>query len=508
MNDTTPYDVLVIGGGINGAGIARDAAGRGYRVLLAEQGDLAGATSSASSKLIHGGLRYLEHYEFRLVREALAEREALLAIAGHIAYPLRFIIPHAPEMRPVWLIRLGLLLYDNLARRRRIPGSSWLDLASAPAGAPLKSDFRNGFAYWDCWVDDARLVVLNARSAADLGAEIATRTQVVAARPASDGGWLVDLETTTGARRQVKARALVNAAGPWVDRVMEHAIVPHVADAATAPRTHVTLVKGSHLVVPRLPGAEDAYLLQSPEGRVIFVLPFEERFSLIGTTDMAYSGDPAQAEISAEETGYLLDLVGRFFKAAPTAADIVWTFSGVRPLLGADGSESLSKVTRDYRLELSEPAAHAPMLAVYGGKITTYRKLAEAAMARLAPKLGGDRGAWTATRPLPGGDLPEGGLPAIVDDLARDRPGIPRDYLRALAHRHGTLSRTIIGDATRVDDLGAAFGGGLFAREVDYLRRNEWARAPDDVMWRRTKAGLHMTKAERAAAYDALAALL
>jgi len=495
------YDLVVVGGGINGVGIAEDAAGRGLSVLLAEMADLGGATSSRSSKLIHGGLRYLEHFEFRLVREALQEREILLAKAPHIVWPQRFVLPQAAGGRSGLLLRTGLFLYDHLGKRRRIPASSALDLNRDPAGWPLRPELTRGFAYWDCRVDDARLVVLNARAAADKGAVIETRTRVESII-AVDGVWRVTLKGRDGAR-EVRARALVNAAGPWVQSV---------ADAVDARYAHarepLRLVKGSHVVVPRIEGAEDAYLCQSPDGRVVFAIPFEERFTLIGTTDIPYSGDPAAAAISPEEEDYLLDLTRSFFSRPPTRGDIVWSYAGVRPLYDDKATDDASSVTREYRFELSAQDGVPPLLTVLGGKLTTYRRLAEAALLKLAPHLPPMKPAWTASAPLPGGDLGEGGLKGFIVRLCAKRPGFDPAFLGRLARRYGTLTDEVLEKARNVADLGASLGGGLSEREVNYLVAQEWAREPDDVLWRRTKCGLHMTADERLAAADRIAKLL
>jgi glycerol-3-phosphate dehydrogenase len=494
------YDLAIVGGGINGAGIAADAAGRGLHVLLAEMGDLAGATSSQSSKLIHGGLRYLEHYEFRLVREALAEREVLLAKAPHIIWPLRFVLPHVTGMRPQALIRAGLALYDHLAERRAIPASSALDLTRDPAGRALKPELTHGFAYWDCWVDDARLVVLNARAAADHGATLLTRTKVTEIA-AADGLWHVSLVSGDWSR-VVRARAVVNAAGPWAGDVARQASAG--APAADVPK--LKLVKGSHIVVPRIPGAEDAYLLQNGDNRVVFALPFEQDFTLIGTTDVPYSGDPRDAVISPEEEDYLLELAGRFF-AKPLERDaIVWRYAGVRPLLD-DGSADPSAVSRDYHLQLLEPPGLPPLVNVIGGKITTYRRLAEAVLAKLEPRLSMGP-PWTAAAPLPGGDVGDAGIGGYLLDLARRRPGLSMPCLARLTRLYGTRTDVLLGSAREAADLGTDLGAGLTEREVGYLREREWAQTPDDVLWRRTKAGLHMTDEQRAQAAEQIARLL
>ncbi len=495
------YDLVVVGGGINGVGIAEDAAGRGLSVLLAEMGDLAGATSSHSSKLIHGGLRYLETWEFRLVREALLEREVLLAKAPHIVWPQRFVLPQIPGGRPGFMLRAGLFLYDHLGRRRHIPGSAALDLNRDPAGLPLRAELTRGFSYWDCRVDDARLVVLNARAAADKGAQIRTRTRVAGA-VIDNGEWRVTLSNGSGSQ-EVRGRALVNAAGPWV-----MAVADFVDAGGRSVREPMRLVKGSHIVVPRIKGAEDAYLCQSADGRVVFAIPYEERFTLIGTTDVPYSGDPAMVSISREEEDYLLDLARRFFSGPPSRGDIVWSFAGVRPLYDDDAAADASTVTRDYRFELSAEPGRPPLLTVLGGKLTTYRRLAEAALAKLAPHLPPMRPPWTAGAVLPGGDLGADGLPGFVSRLCSARPGFDPGYLGGLARRYGSLVDEVLGEARNVSDLGAGLGGGLTEREVRYLVEREWARAPEDVLWRRTKCGLHMSEAERAAAAAKIAALI
>jgi glycerol-3-phosphate dehydrogenase len=502
------YDLVVVGGGINGAGIAADAAGRGLSVLLAEMGDLGGATSSHSSKLIHGGLRYLEQFEFRLVREALIEREVLLAKAPHIIWPQRFVVPRVKGGRSGLLLRAGLLLYDHLGTRRQtarqIPKSAALDLNRDPAGWPLRAELDCGFSYWDCCVDDARLVALNARAAVDKGAAIATRTRVN--RVIADGNeWRVALAGSDGTR-EVRARAVVNAAGPWVQGVAD------VVDAASArPRTQVRLVKGSHVVVPRIRGAEDAYLCQAPDGRVVFAIPYEQRFTLIGTTDVPYTGDPAAVAIAPEEEEYLLGVARSFFASPPSRADIVWSFAGVRPLYD-DAATDPSEVTRDYRFELGAGDGAPPLLTVLGGKLTTYRRLAEAALAELAPHLrvrGVVMGpAWTAAAPLPGGDVGEGGFKGLLARLARERPGFEPAFLAVLARRYGTLVDEVLEGARSMADLGSDLGGGLTEREVSYLGDREWARTPEDVLWRRTKCGLRMTAEQRLAAADRIAALL
>ncbi len=506
MRPPDAYDLAIIGGGVNGCGIAADAAGRGLTVLLAEMGDLGGATSSASSKLVHGGLRYLEHYAFRLVREALGEREVLLAKAPHIIWPLRFVLPHVPGQRPRWMLRAGLFLYDHLHRRKAVPGSAALDLASDPSGRPLKPELTRGFAYWDCWVDDARLVILNAQAAAECSAEILPRHEVTHAR--ADGA-LWRLTIRAGAQeREVRARALVNAAGPWVNHV------GHLIAGTVAPR--LRLVKGSHIVVPRIAGADDAYLMQSSDGRVVFALPYEEHFTIIGTTDIPYHGDPRTVAIDEAEITYLIDLANRFFRTALNRQHVVWTYAGVRPLYD-DQSANPSAVTRDYHLDLQASSGAPPLLTVMGGKVTTYRRLAEEALEQLEPHLAGIGPAWTAGAPLPGGDLDETGhlvadpvaaFERFVARLGEQHPGFDRAFLRRLARRHGARVPAVIGDARNLAGMGHMFGPSVTEREVVYLKEREWAMSAEDILWRRTKAGLHLGADERARVTDAIAALL
>ena len=491
------FDLLIIGGGINGTGIACDAAGRGLRVALCEQGDLAQATSSASSKLIHGGLRYLEQYEFRLVREALKEREILLHKAPHIVRPLRFILPHDNGQRPRWLIRAGLFLYDRLAGRQRLAPSSAIDLRSDPTGQPLRPSLANGFAYSDCWVDDARLVVLNAVAAAEQGTQIMTRTRVTGARRV-DGVWEARIETG-GATRSVRARILINAAGPWVVDMLQRLVGAGPATPSTPRR--VRLVKGSHLVVPKLYQGHHAYILQNDDGRVVFALPFERAFSLIGTTDVPVDGDPADARIDADEATYICDAVNRYFTAPIGPQDAIWSYAGVRALFDDDAADP-SAVTRDYVLDLDAGKNRAPLLSVFGGKITTYRRLAEQALAKLRPFLSGIGQPWTRFAPLPGGDFPDGDFARLVGELSRAYAGFDRAWLELLARRHGSRSDRVLGDAKGPSDLGRHYGGGLYAREVDHLVNHEWAVSVDDILWRRTKCALHMTDAERVAFAD------
>lgn len=477
------YDLLVVGGGINGTGIARDAAGRGLRVLLCEERDLAAATSSASTKLIHGGLRYLEHWAFRLVRESLAEREVLLKAAPHLVRPLRFVLPLARDVRPAWLIGLGLFLYDRLGGRRTLPASRRVQLAGEPPQLLTDACGGAGFEYSDCWVDDSRLVILNALDAVRCGAEILTRTRCRAARR-QEGHWSAELEPAGGAARQVRARVLVNAAGPWVNRFL--------VDALARPgEAHARLVKGSHLVVPRLHDGEKAYLLQNDDGRVVFVIPYEDRFSLIGTTELEHPSDPAVETITREEIDYLCRAVGRYFRPPPHPGAIVWSFSGLRPLFD-DARTSASAVARDYRLVLDAPAGEAPLLTVYGGKITTYRRLAEEALTRLGGHWDRMGPAWTKDAVLPGGDL-EGMTPeAFAAQLMRQAPWLPPGLARRYAGSYGSRAAFMLDGATGLEDLGQHQGDGLYEAEVRYLRDYEWARTARDILWRRSKLGLHV----------------
>jgi len=476
------FDLLVVGGGINGAGIARDAAGRGLSVLLVEKEDLASHTSSASTKLIHGGLRYLEYGEFRLVREALIERERLWGMAPHIIWPLRFVLPQTQSPRPAWMVRLGLFLYDHLGGRKKLPGTDTIDLARTPFGRGLKTVRGKAFVYSDCWVEDSRLVVLNAMDAAEKGAQIRTRTTLLGAR--RDGAEWVATIADEGGERTVRARALVNAAGPWVADVLGR--VPDVvADRG------LRLVKGSHLVVPRLYPGEHAFMLQNPDRRIVFMVPYEDKYTLIGTTDEVWEGAPGKAQISAAETRYLLDTAARYFADPPSEKDVVWSYAGIRPLYD-DKAGNASAVTRDYVLDLDGEEGCAPMLSIFGGKITTYRKLAEHAMAELARFFPDAGQAWTAGAVLPGGDLPDGDFDRFVAGLQHARPGMPADLLRRLARAYGTRVHALLGNAMTPFDLGSDLGGGLTLREVEYLRAHEWASTAEDILYRRSKLGLHV----------------
>jgi glycerol-3-phosphate dehydrogenase len=481
------YDLLVVGGGINGAGIARDAAGRGLSVLLVEQDDLAAHTSSASTKLIHGGLRYLEYKEFGLVRKALQERETLLRAAAHIIRPLRFVMPHVPNLRPAWLIRAGLFLYDHLARRELLPGSRGIVMRNHPAGAPLVESIKRGFVYSDGWVDDARLVVLNALDASERGATVATRTKLVKA-VRSGGEWHAELQRADGARFAVRARALANATGPWVGQLLRDAL-----GGRGAHRT-VRLVKGSHIVTRRLFEHDHAYIFQNPDKRIIFAIPYEREFTLIGTTDVEYLGDPAKVTIAEDETRYLCESINRYFNRKISPADVCWSYSGVRPLLEEESADSPSAVTRDYRLELDAGAsgAEAPLLSVFGGKITTFRKLSEEAVDLLAGTLGHRSSAWTAQAPLPGGDIANAQFEPFAMRFAGEHPWLPAELARRYADAYGTRAERVVGEARSIAELGTELAPGLFERELVYLRDTEWARCADDVLWRRSKLGLHL----------------
>jgi glycerol-3-phosphate dehydrogenase len=484
MTETpTPlYDVAVIGGGINGCGIARDAAGRGAKVLLLEAGDLAEGTSSASSKLIHGGLRYLEHYEFGLVRESLSERETLWAIAPHIIWPMRFVLPHVRGLRPRWLLRLGLFLYDHIGGRKRLAATETVKLRGHPAGAPLKDEFVNGFVYSDCWADDARLVVLNARDAANRGAEIRTRCRVTGFGRKGDV-WRIHAGGET-----FRARSIANAAGPGVLKVLEAGQVPD--------GKKMRLVRGSHIVTAKLFDHHFSYFFQLPDGRIFFAIPYEEDFTLIGTTDADHHGPLDHVTASAEEIAYLCEGANRFFERQITPADVVWSYAGVRPLID-DGSGRPEAATRGYRLELSDDNEGAPLLNVFGGKLTTYRHLAQEAVDRLADRLPLQAGSgWTAELPLPGGDFAIGTVNAVIADIAARYPFLESQTVRRMAHAYGKTAFEILGDATSLADCGHHFGHGLTQREVEHLTTLEWAQTADDILWRRTKLGLRYSPAE------------
>jgi glycerol-3-phosphate dehydrogenase len=481
------FDIVVIGGGVNGCGIARDAAGRGFSVLLAEKGDLAGGTSSASTKLIHGGLRYLEFYEFALVREALKEREVLWAMAPHIIWPLRFVLPESHDSRPAWLLRLGLFLYDHIGGRKRLPPTRTLDLRTDIAGPALKPAMTKGFEYSDCRVMDARLVVLNARDAAARGAKILTHTEVVTLAR-QDGDFFVTLKDgLSGEAKDVRARLVVNAAGPWIDHVLNRV-------AGEMPRHHVRLVQGSHIVVRQLYKHDRCYIFQNRDGRVIFAIPYENDFTLIGTTDRDYQGDPASVTISEEEKDYLCAVASEYFRLPVTRDQIVWCYSGVRPLFD-DGASKAQETTREYVLKLDGDAKTGALLNVFGGKITTYRHLAEGALSRIESVLGKRGPAWTKGSSLPGGGFAVDGFEALVTSLRTRAMKIPPVTIRRLARAYGTEARDILADG----DLGRIFGADLGQREVDFLVEKEWARSAEDILWRRSKLGLRFSAEETAA---------
>ncbi len=482
------HDLIIIGGGINGAGIARDAAGRGLRAALLEQDDFASGTSSASTKLVHGGLRYLEQFEFRLVAESLKEREVLLHLAPHLITPLRFVLPLIPTARPAWMMRLGLWMYDRLGGAGSLPPSGMVRLAGTAEGVPLKAELQKGFVYWDAWVDDARLVIANLRSAVAHGAQVWPRTRFLGARR-DERGWRVEAEGSDGRRLKMYSRALVNAGGPWVERVLSG--IAHGGQPA-----HVQLVKGSHIVVPRIHPGAHAYLLQNEDGRVLFVLPYERHYSLIGTTDVLVEAPEEGALITPQEIRYLLAAANRYLARPLSENDVVWSYSGVRPLYD-DGSANPSKTTRDYNLVL-DARDDAPLLSVFGGKITTYRKLAEAVLTRLHPWLPTSRAAWTATEVLPGAE----GLQdrdAAREALRMHYPALPPHLVNQLFDRHGNATQFVLGNARTEADLGIHFGGDLYECEARYFIEHEWARSADDVLWRRSKAGLHLDAAQRLA---------
>ncbi|RIY01861.1 glycerol-3-phosphate dehydrogenase [Aureimonas flava] len=494
------FDLFIIGGGINGCGIARDAAGRGYSVGLAEARDLGSGTSSWSTKLIHGGLRYLEHYEFRLVREALMEREVLWAIAPHIIQPLRFVLPHHSGLRPSWLLRLGLFLYDHLGGRRKLAATRTVDLAG-PLGAPLKPAFAKGFEYSDARVDDTRLVIANARDAARHGASIRVRTRATGARREGDG-WVITLEDTqTGATETVGARFLVNAAGPWVDRVIQSTL--------SRPDAHnIRLVQGSHIVMRRLFDHDRAYIFQNADGRIIFAIPYERDFTLVGTTDRDYAGDPADAAISEEETAYLLKAASEYFAEPLRREDIVWSFSGVRPLFD-DHASKAQEATRDYVLKV-DAAGGVPVLNIFGGKITTYRRLSEDVLDAVEKALGAKGRPWTGKAALPGGDFAVDGLDALDARLAEAAPALSPDTRARLVRAYGTEAIAMADEAGPGGraDWGRDLGHGLTEREVSWLVRHEWARTVEDVLWRRSKLGLRFGPDEVAGLEDVMGGLV
>ncbi|HZW45889.1 MAG TPA: glycerol-3-phosphate dehydrogenase, partial [Microvirga sp.] len=482
---TAATDLLIVGGGINGAGIARDAAGRGLSVVLCEQGDLAGYTSSASTKLIHGGLRYLEYYEFRLVREALFERERLLNSAPHIIWPLRFILPHEKGIRPAWFVRLGLFLYDHLAPRRKLPGTETIKLTRHPAGQGLKPGFDTAFVYSDCWVEDSRMVALNALDAFEKGADIRVRTKLTAARREGDL-WVATLQDMeTGTSQEIRAKVIVNAGGPFVADVLNSKLGLNTSK-------NVRLVKGSHIVVPKLFDTKEAFILQNTDKRIVFAIPYQEKFTLIGTTDVPVESVPdRKVEISPEEVQYLCNVVNHFFKKQVAPAEVVWSYSGVRPLFD-DGSSNASAVTRDYVFDMDAPQGQAPVLSIFGGKITTFRKLAEHALDELKPFFPGMKPSWTETATMPGGDILDADFDTFLARVRQRWPFLPEQLAYRLSRAYGTRIVELLGEARSMADLGEDFGAGLTAAEVDYLMRREWARTAEDILWRRSKLGLHV----------------
>jgi D-erythritol 1-phosphate dehydrogenase len=484
VTDLGSLDLVVIGGGVNGAGIARDAAGRDLKVLLCEKDDLAQGTSSRSGKLIHGGLRYLEYYEFRLVREALIEREVLLRSAPHIVWPMRFVITHSPEQRPAWLIRLGLFLYDHLGGREKLPGCRRLDLRSSPEGQCINENFKLAFEYSDCWVDDARLVVLNAIDAKDRGATVLTRTEATSVQR-RDGKWHITLKNAKGEQFDVRAMALVNAAGPWVENV-----IGKVAGLKSSRK--VRLVKGSHIIVRKFWEGPQAYVFQHTDGRVIFVNPYEGNMALIGTTDIPYGGRPEDVTITDDEADYMLGAVNRYLRKKLTRDDILHCYSGVRPLYD-DSADNPSAVTRDYVFEVD---GSPPLLSVFGGKITTYRKLAEQALEKLAPTFPTMKSAWTAKVALPGGDMKGGDFDAFLLELRKQHDWLSQDLALHYARLYGTQAERLLKKSSSVGDLGKKYGPLLYQAEIDYLQAREWAITAEDILLRRTKHGLHMSAVE------------
>jgi glycerol-3-phosphate dehydrogenase len=494
------FDLAVIGGGVNGCGIARDAVGRGNSVFLCEMNDLASGTSSWSTKLVHGGLRYLEYYEFRLVREALIEREILWQIAPHIIRPLRFVLPHHAGLRPAWLLRLGLFLYDHIGGRNLLPPTRSVDLTRDEVGKPLIANrYSKGFEYSDCFVDDARLVVLTARDAADRGADIRTRTRAVEIRQV-DGIWRLTVQNSlTGERSTISARALVNAGGPWVEEVL-------ASGAGVNARAKVRLVQGSHIVVPKLYAHDRAYMFQNSDGRIVFAIPYQDDFTLIGTTDRDYHGDPSKVKATPEEIQYLCASVSEYLAKPVKPEDVVWTYAGVRPLYD-DGASDAKAATREYVFELDTPGG-APLLSIYGGKITTHRRLAEEALERLAPYLRNSKASegWTAKAALPGGDIDVSAVAALTAELVRNYPFLTATHAGRLAHAYGTRAGKLLGNAKSMADLGQSFGATLTESEVRYLMTVEWACTAEDVVWRRSKLGLRLTAGEIAALDEWMAA--
>ncbi len=490
---TETYDILVIGGGINGCGIARDAVGRGYSVYLCDEDDLASGTSSQSTKLIHGGLRYLEYYEFRLVHEALTEREILWKLAPHIIHPMRFILPHHKGLRPAWLLRLGLFLYDHIGGRKLLPPTSTIDLSTDEAGKPLRQDYKKGFEYSDCAVDDARLVLLNAIDASERGASINTRSKCVDMQR-KDGGWIVTLEDQiNGKETRVRAKVIINASGPWVDKVLA-TLHP------TEEPHNIRLVQGSHIIVPRLYEHDKCYIFQNEDNRIIFSIPYHDKFTLIGTTDHEYFGDPRQTKITQKEIDYLCASANVYFKKQITPDDIVGTFAGVRSLYD-DGASKAQEATRDYVLQVDRPTPKvAPMVNLFGGKITTYRRLAESVLEKVEglfdKESDSNQGKWTEKAPLPGGDFGIVEFNSRCKALIKDYPFLTEEESLRFIKLYGTRANRVLGEATTRDHLGIDFGHGLYQCEVEYQIRHEWALTTEDILWRRTKLGLVFTAKE------------
>ena len=488
----TVYDLAIIGGGINGCGIARDAAGRGLKVFLAEQGDLAQGTSSASTKLIHGGLRYLEYYEFSLVSAALMEREILLKNAPHIIWPMRFILPHNKAIRPAWLVRSGLFLYDHMGGRKLLPATKTLNLLTDSAGQPLKPQFQRAFEYSDCWVDDARLVALNAVDAAKRGADIRVYTRCTQAQRSNDL-WQIQLTNTqTKQNETIRARILINATGPWIDHLL------HELKSLPPEQHNVRLVRGSHIVIPKLYAHDKAYFFQNIDGRIMFAIPYEKDFTLLGTTDQDHRAPLEQVQITEAEIQYLCHAASLYFKQAIQRESVVWTYSGVRPLFD-DGASAAQEATRDYVLKLEGDAGQAPLLNIFGGKITTYRRLAEDALAKLKPWLSNTNPAWTHQAALPGGEFALDEFDVLTLQLQQDYPFVDAAWAHSLMRRYGKRAWDLLADAKNLDDMGQLFGATLTEREVRFLQHTEWARNAESLLWRRSKLGLHMTAAQREA---------
>lgn len=489
MLNNTNYEVVVIGGGINGTAIACDAAGRGLKVLLCEQHDLANATSSASSKLIHGGLRYLEQFEFRLVKESLREREILLKKAPHLVKPLEFVMPHTSYLRPKWMIRLGLKFYDTLSKRQILPGSKAINLHGNVYGTPLHTYYHKGFVYSDCFADDARLVISNAKHAHRLGATILTNTQCNDVQRTANN-WQLSLNNQINSQKTIiSCKVLINATGPWVNQ-FQNDIMKYT------PQCGITLSKGSHIIVPKFYQGDHAYILQNFDKRIVFVIPYLDHYNIVGTTDAAFNGDPSHVSISDQEKNYLLDCLASYFVNSPKLVDIVWCYSGVRPLVSEQG-ENLSSITRDYRIMIDDTVMQAPLITIYGGKLTTHRRLAEITVKKLTRYFPLLPSTWTADKPLPGGDIPNVDMKAFYDSIVREFPWLNHQFANRLVSAYGTELYQILQNSHALTDLGCHFGHDLYEKEVAYLVKNEWAYTAEDILWRRSKLGLRFTPAER-----------